>query len=310
MEEGTEFNYANHSLEAFGRHLQAVKAKATARKYKKVASQFLDWMLSEKGITAIREAPRHILLDYCDWLVRKGYQPATVELYLIGTQRYLNWLRAQGIQLPDFQSAELPKIRTKVKDILTADIFSHYFRIANELNEPTRSVIMLLPCTGLRGEEIVSLPLKGSVRKVPVKLETGEIKNTFAIVVTGKGGDERLVPVLDEGAHILTTYLREWRINNPDSMWLFPGRNGGHLSSRMLRLAMKHVRQPLKMNFTPHTMRRTYFTSLYRKGVPMATLAKIAGHRSINTLKDHYLALDEQDLAGAVHNAGGSLIEE
>jgi integrase len=74
-----------------------------------------------------------------------------------------------------------------------------------------------------------------------------------------------------------------------------------------LRKAVQKIRMPLKMDFTAHTMRRTYLTTLYRKGVDPIIIQKIAGHKDLKTLINHYLYLDEYDLAGAVHGSGGKL---
>jgi integrase len=81
------------------------------------------------------------------------------------------------------------------------------------------------------------------------------------------------------------------------------------MSDRTLRAALQHIRTPLGMRFTPHTMRRTYLTTLFRKGVDSAVLAKIAGHADIKTLITHYLALDDVDVARAVHMVGAKLTE-
>jgi integrase len=82
-------------------------------------------------------------------------------------------------------------------------------------------------------------------------------------------------------------------------------KHGAHpMSVRLLRDAVARVREPLGMEITPHTMRRTYLTSLWRMGVDAPTIAKIAGHANIQTLFKHYLALDEQDVLRAVYSKG------
>jgi integrase len=60
---------------------------------------------------------------------------------------------------------------------------------------------------------------------------------------------------------------------------------------------------------TPHTMRRTYVTTLHRKGIDLAIIAKIAGHANVQTTIDHYIATDANDAVAALHNAGSSLTE-
>lgn len=292
-------------LRAFEKYIRAVRSPVTAAKYSAATREFLGW-LRDQGVTHLDKAPRNSVRNYCVFMVEEGYSPATVYVHIAGVNRFLGWCRSEGLKIPDFYSAELPRRTTRVKDILSPELFKHYFRLAEQLNEPVRTAVLLLPCCGLRADELCSLPL-GCLRRTPLLLKNGVKKQTLTIVVKGKGGSERLVPLLDEGAQAVAAYLKGWRRRHPDTHWLFPGRDKGHTADRTLRNAVQKVRVPLKMSWTPHTMRRTYLTTLYRKGVDPIILQKIAGHKSLKTLINHYLYLDEQDLAGAVHGSGGRL---
>lgn len=294
------------ALEPFGRFIATVLSEGTEGKYTAAAEKFLTWCALQ-GWEDWEDLPPTTLRDYCAGLVEAEYRPATVQAQMAGVGRFIKWARQQGYKLATFHDPELPRNHRKVKDSLSPELLTHYFRIADDLDEPVRTAAMLLPCAGLRGSELVSLPLS-SLRSTRLKLEDGSIKETTTLVVKGKGGDERMVPLLDEGAKLLAGYVAKggWRWKQSDPDWLFPGRHG-HLADRTLRSAVQRIREPLKMRFTPHTMRRTYLTSLYRQGVDPLTLAKIAGHKDVKTLMTHYLALDEFDLAGAVHNKGGRL---
>jgi integrase len=221
---------------------------------------------------------------------------------MAGINRYIRWLDTQGVSSPEFFKAELPRRKRKVKDVLSPEHLRLYTQLANELDEPLRSAIMLFPRTGLRSNEMATLKLN-SAKRVPFQMAGGQTRDTTTLRVRGKGGDERVVPVLEEGVTVLHTYFDRWRKYHPDTQWLFPGRYAGHISTRALREAVQKIRKPLRMTFTPHTMRRTYLTSLYRQGVDPLMLAKIAGHSDVKILMDHYLALDENDIVNAVHSA-------
>jgi site-specific recombinase XerD len=294
-------------LVAFERYIQAVRSPVTAAKYGSAVKGFVSWLRGQ-GVTHLDKAPLNSVRNYCIFMVEEGYSPATVYVRIAGVNRFLKWCRDEGLKIPDFYPAELPRRTTKVKDVIPSELFGHYFRLAEELNEPARTAVLLLPCSGLRAQELCSLPLV-CFRRVPLKLRDGTKKQTLSIIVKGKGGNERFVPLLDEGAQAVAAYLKGWRRRHPDTRWLFPGREEGHIADRTLRKAVQKVRVPLKMTWTPHTMRRTYLTTLYRKGVDPIILQKIAGHKNLKTLINHYLYLDEQDLAGAVHGSGGRLTD-
>lgn len=292
-------------LEAFKRYIRSIRAPATVTKYGFAVERFLSW-LELQGLT-LETAPKNALKTYTMHLVEKGFMPATLHVEVQGLSRFVKWCRTEEIRIPEFYPAELPKIPVRVRDILSPELFQRYFNLADGLYEPARTAVMLLPCSGLRAQEMVTLPLT-CLRRTELELKKGAKKRTLMLLIRGKGDDERLVPLLDEGAQLLVGYLQGWRSEHKDTRWLFPGRSGKHLADRTLRAALQSIREPLGVEITPHTLRRTYLTTLYRKGVDPIVLAKIAGHKSPKTLLQHYLYLDEKDLAGAIHSSGGRLM--
>lgn len=296
----------SQELQEFESYIVAIRSKQTAARYVRSTEDFLRWMAAW-GVP-LGKAPRDTLSLYAQSRLEAGYNTASVLADLAGVRRYLRWLtEKRGAVLPEFFAAELPKPKRKVKDMLSTETLALYFQLAQEIEEPARTAVMLLPCTGLRGGEMAALPLT-CIKRSPFKRQDGTVKDTLTITVVGKGSHERVVPVLDEGVPLLMEYLQGWRRTSKNKQYLFPGKNDvDHLSSRMLRKVVQQIREPLKMAFTPHTMRRTYLTHLYRQGVDIVMLAKIAGHTNVRVLAGSYLALDEHDVVNAVHSAGGRL---
>jgi site-specific recombinase XerD len=298
------------SVRAFASHVHRTGSAATARKYEEAVTKFLK-TLKHNGITKFESLPRNVLQQYVDTMIG-SYAPSSVHVYLAGVRKYLEWVRNQGVILPDLADPETPKVPHRMRDSLSTSDMAVYFEQATELlPEPARTATILLPCTGLRAIEMSELPLS-AIHKVSVQLEDGSRKNTLALRVIGKGDKERSVPILDEGVEALMSYLAGYR-RKRSGPWVFPGmvskmnKHGAKpMSVRLLRDAVARVREPLGMEITPHTMRRTYLTSLWRMGVDAPTIAKIAGHANIQTLFKHYLALDEQDVLRAVHSRGAA----
>lgn len=295
------------SLMSFTSHLHRTRSAATATKYAEAARMFLG-ALRQNGITRFEGMPRNTLQQFIETL-RDKYSPNSIHVYVAGARKYLDWVKDQGVKLPEFSKAEAPKIAHRMRDSLSVDDMAVYFAQAEDIPDPAKTALILLPCTGLRAQEMSDLPLS-AIHKVSVLLEDGRRKNTLALRVIGKGDKERSVPILDEGVEALLAYLAGSRKSRPGP-WVFPGmvtkfnKHGAKpMSVRLLRDAVVRVREPLGMDITPHTMRRTYLTSLWRMGVDAPTIAKIAGHANIQTLFKHYLALDEQDVLRAVHSRG------
>jgi integrase/recombinase XerD len=299
---------ARFGVDRFERYITSVRSEGTAAQYARAVQVFLVWLHKQYGTGVLEKAPPDAIASYCAHLAQE-YEPASVRLKIASVRRYVKWCRDKGLELHEFQSPEIPKSHVKIKDALRGPALLQYFYAVKTLDEPVRTAALLLPCCGLRVSEMGSLRLD-DIQTSSIRMR-GARKQVIVIRVRGKGGRERSVPLLDEGRVFLTEYLRGWRKTKSDRKWFFPMATSvnGHLVGRSLRAALQRVRKPLKMTFTPHTMRRTYLTELYRRGVEPVVLAKIAGHANIDTLIRHYLALDDTDVVRAVHKTGGKLME-
>lgn len=296
------------SVEGFKAYLMGVRQPATADKYSRCVKMFLT-VVADSNYRNIDDLPPNILGQYAGALKNRGYGQSSIHTHVYAVQRYLNWIRGQGATVPNLAAPDLPTIQFRVKSILDPEQLQHYFNLANSsLDEPVRTAVMFAPCCGLRAQELCKLQLTNIRRG---KVQFGDTpKDTLLLQVIGKGGKERIVPLMDEGTQLLTTYLGGWR-RSTGGPWVFPAGHTAALSQkplhdRTLRNAMMRVRDPMGLDFTPHTMRRTYLTLLWRRGVPEAVLAKIAGHKDIGTLLRHYLALDEADIMGKFHHSPDS----
>ena len=296
----------NVSVEAFAEYIERVRTRSTALKYTQAVRAFLE-TLHSNGYASFERLPPGILPQYTQTLAEKGCSPQTIHWHMAGIQKYLDWVRGQGVSLPDLQPPDTPRQKVVIRDALPAEALPRYMELASELlTEPTRTAVMLMPCVGLRCSELVGLPLSALRR---VQLPT---KQVLSLRVVGKGGDARIVPVLDEGEEVLLSYLAGWRRGFKGS-WVFPGAAVATrpMSGRALRSALSVVREHLGLyDLTPHTLRRTYAVTLHRRGVEATTIAKVMGHKDMKTLYRHYLALDEQDILRGVHARGTSLLQE
>lgn len=308
------------SISAFREHLIGVRSKGTARKYAAYVETFLGSVRSN-GYAGFSELPPGFLSEFAAALSRSGKAPSTVRVEVAAVKKYLDWIRGKGIMVAPQVNVDLPPGEVIMRPVLPTAQFTAYFRHADaDLEEPVRTAVMLLPCCGLRASEMVSLKL-GHIHKARVKMAARgskeKHKTTLFLKVRGKGNKERHVPLMEEGVEILAGYLNGWR-RSGSGTWLFPSRHlqrgvargGKHISARHLRGALQTMREPMGLEFTPHTMRRTYITMLWKKGVDLATIAKIAGHVSIQTTINHYIVMEPGDVIKALHDAGSSMTED
>ena len=148
------------------------------------------------------------------------------------------------------------------------------------------ALLTLLLGTGIRVSECVGLNIDDIDFKV----------NGFKI--TRKGGSQVILYFSDEVAKALKNYLQE-RLNNPnvdkDETALFLSLQNKRISVRAVEKLVKKYSEsciPLK-HITPHKLRSTYGTNLYRETKDIYIVADVLGHKDVNTTKKHYAAISE-----------------
>lgn len=120
-----------------------------------------------------------------------------------------------------------------------------------------------------------------------------------AFVVTRKGGKEVILYLSDEVAAALTDYLEERRKIEA----LAGHENAFFLSIQRRRITQRAVENmvkkyasiaaPLKKKISPHKLRSTFGTNLYRETGDIYLVADVLGHSDVNTTRKHYAAIAE-----------------
>lgn len=170
----------------------------------------------------------------------------------------------QGNSLTDKQKAFHEK--TKVRDL---------------------AILTLLLGTGIRVSECVGLDISD------VDFKNGGIR------IHRKGGKEVTVYFGDEVEEALLSYLEEREGVQPESGHeeaLFLSLQRKRMSVRSVENLVKKYAKivtPLK-KITPHKLRSTYGTNLYRETGDIYLVADVLGHSDVNTTKKHYAALEDE----------------
>jgi integrase/recombinase XerC len=172
-----------------------------------------------------------------------------------------------------------------VRKSLGSHDLTDYYKKAGEAEEPIRSILLLLPQTGLRISEICNL----SASDVTFVGEGS--KQRARIRVIGKGNKERIVPCAGAATGILFQLTEA----TGHGGYLFPGR-GGAITPGAVR---KITRRLGIKDLSPHVLRHTYATRLLEDGVDIRSLQALLGHESIATTA-RYLHPSEDKLAEAV----------
>ena len=166
---------------------------------------------------------------------------------------------------------------------LTGQALAYYRRTKSR----DLAILTLLLGTGIRVSECVGLDLNDV-----------DFKNN-GITVTRKGGNQMVVYFGDEVADALRQYIEG------DRKKLIPlsgHENALFLSTQRRRMGVQAVENMVKKyarqvtpnkKITPHKLRSTYGTSLYKETGDIYLVADVLGHKDVNTTRKHYAAIDE-----------------
>ena len=136
------------------------------------------------------------------------------------------------------------------------------------------AVLSLLYGCGLRISEALGI----TRRDAPVN-------GRDSLRVVGKGGKERVVPVLPAVSRAVAAYIAACPHHLPPDQALFRGARGPPLLPRIIQKAVERLRFTLGLpeTATPHALRHSFATHLLGRGGDLRTIQELLGHASLST---------------------------
>ncbi|GLK42494.1 MULTISPECIES: tyrosine recombinase [Novosphingobium] len=262
-----------------------------------LAERFLAMLAAERGaaantLAAYRrdlEAAREVLGDVANatpealeglggaW---SGLAASSLARRCSALRQFYGFLIDEGLRKDD-PSGALPKgrVRRPLPRLLSHEEVERFLAQADEEAVSERSdavrllaLLELLYGSGLRATELVSLPVTAVPRDAPF------------LHITGKGGQQRMVPVSTRSRAVLSRWLT---LRKGTSRFLFPSSGAsGHLTRvrlfQLLRaLAGRAGLDPERVS--PHVLRHAFATHLLEGGADLRVLQMLLGHADIAT---------------------------
>lgn len=209
---------------------------------------------------------------------------------------------AAKVSMPKLHEKEIIRLETnEVAELLNcADSGQGMSGHQRAYHEKTKvrdvAILTLFLGTGIRISELVGL------NNEDIDFRT----NSFR--VTRKGGNQAILYFSDEVADALARYIAE----KEEDETLPEKEHALFLSLKQKRISIRAVENlvkkyskivsPLK-KISPHKLRSTYGTQLYRETQDIYVVAEVLGHKDVNTTKKHYAAMSEdirRSVAGKV----------
>jgi integrase/recombinase XerC len=155
------------------------------------------------------------------------------------------------------------------------------------------AVLALLYGAGLRISEALGLSRSEAPRA-----------DGDALRIRGKGGKERIVPVLPAVSAAIAAYLKACPHSPGPNAPLFLGARGGRLNPRIVQRAMEKLRSALGLpeTATPHALRHSFATHLLANGGDLRSIQELLGHASLSTTQT-YTGVDTERLMAAYRQA-------
>ena len=295
---------ARNALQEWLDHQKSLKGSAenTVTAYAGDVSEFLVFITNHKGESQGLGALSKITIsDMRAWMANSrgsGVGPRSLARKLSAVKVFYRWLAArEGFEPTAVLLTRSPKFTKKLPRPLDIDAARDMIEtVEMQSLEPwvaarDAAVVTLLWGCGLRISE--ALGLKGIDAPLPQVMR-----------ITGKGGKERIVPVVKAARAAVDAYVKACPHILTDDGPLFRGVRGGVLSPRAIQKAMASARMQLGLpaTATPHALRHSFATHLLNAGGDLRTIQELLGHASLSTTQA-YTAIDTARLLDVYDNA-------
>jgi integrase/recombinase XerC len=286
-------------LEAWHGHLAEGRRRSphTVRAYVATAARLLDAVPVDSW-AALARIDAAVLRQQLARRRAEGLTNASAARELSALKGFIAFARQQaGLSDPAPPRMRGPRVKKGIPRPVTPDeavnlaVSVEEDASAEWIGARDRAVLLLLYGAGLRIAEALSL--SGAV------LPLGE-----TLVVTGKGGKQRVVPLLPLVRDAVADYAAKCPWPLPKDGALFRGAKGGPLSQGMVQKAMARARIALGLpaSATPHALRHSFATHLLGAGADLRSLQELLGHASLGSTQI-YTRVDAATLLDVYRNA-------
>jgi integrase/recombinase XerD len=256
--------------------------------------------LAETG-ASVGRAGSDDLRAYLAALGRRGFKPASVARRLSALRQLYRFLYAEGHRKDDPAAVlDGPKRRKALPKVLSVDQVDTLLATARAalahgdtpLAERVRAarlncLLEVLYATGLRVSELVALPASAGRRSERM------------LIVRGKGGRERMVPLNEAARNAMAEYQALLRQGGrAESKWLFPSfGESGHLTRQHFGRELKELAAAAGLRATevsPHVLRHAFASHLLQNGADLRSVQTLLGHADISTTQIYTHVLEER----------------
>jgi len=291
----------------------------------KALTDWQDWLTHEKHYSAhTLDAYSRDVISFFKFLGRHlGHAPGLEDLDRLSTRDFRGYLarqNAEGLErtstaramstLKTFfkylvregrientviQTVRIPKVPKSIPKALSIEDALTALDVVEELSDDVwvgkrdKALLTLLYGCGLRLGEALKLSRGEGLRA---------LDGDASLVISGKGGKQRLVPVLPAVSIAIQDYLDVCPFQFEGDAPLFVGVRGKRLNPAIAQKTVRELRALLKLpdSATPHALRHSFATHLLGGGGDLRTIQELLGHASLSSTQ-RYTEVDGEHLS-------------
>jgi integrase/recombinase XerC len=284
-------------LERWLHMLSATRGRSprTITAYRDDVAGYLGFLGAHWGGPAGKEALGRVTTgDMRAWMARermRGLSARSLQRRLSAVKSFHRWLDdAEGISAAAVLATRAPKAPERLPRPVETGAARALIGVVGDASQAPwiaardAAVLTLLYGSGLRISEALAL-------------RRGDAPLPQALRITGKGGKQRLAPVIPAARRAVDAYLALCPYKYGDNEALFLGERGKRLNPRMVQRAMERARMALGLpaTATPHALRHSFATHLLEAGGDLRTIQELLGHASLSTTQ-RYTGVDQARL--------------
>jgi integrase/recombinase XerC len=278
-------------------------AANTVAAYRRDLEQFADWLESDlgraPGTTDLASLDGKRFRAFMAARRRGGLSSRSLARTISALRAFFRWLEAQEVaRNRSLLQVAMPRIPHGIPKPLTVEkagavVDGGGGADLDWVMARDAAVLLLLYGSGLRISEALGLRRKDA-----------PLAGRDVLRISGKGGKERIVPVLPVTQRAIDRYITLCPYLLAADGPLFLGAKGGPLSPRIVQLVMERLRGVLGLpdSATPHALRHSFATHLLSAGADLRQIQELLGHASLSTTQV-YTEVDRERLLAVYDKA-------
>lgn len=254
-------------------------ADNTLEAYQRDLNRYVSF-LEQKALTDVRSVEPKTVIEFLVRLKEEGLSANSMNRLLAALRGFYNYLlREKALNESPLANIELAKVWMRLPDTVSPEEMNLILSQPGEQTPASlrdSAMLELLYATGLRVSELRALTMNS------INWQVG------FLVVMGKGGKERVVPIGKKAYDCVRRYVEEARpklVKTKTTDILFLNRFGKAFTRQGLWKIIVHYAQKagLQKNVHPHTFRHSFASHLLEGGADLRAVQVMLGHSDIST---------------------------